>query len=126
MTRFGDPRTLFFRSILCMSLQLCILFLAVFRFTKEGEFASQMKSWSTYQQFGDCHDMDKCKALFEKGKLLDTPSSLSSNWQPRGCMLYNYQSNDIQSCLREQTVVFIGDSTTRQVFLALARKLNHE
>jgi N-acetylneuraminate 9-O-acetyltransferase len=70
--------------------------------------------------------MDKCKAFFKKAKWLDTPSSLSSNWQPRGCMLYNYQSNDIQSCLREQRVVFIGDSTTRQVFLALARKLNHE
>jgi hypothetical protein len=70
--------------------------------------------------------MDKYKPLFKKGKWLNTPSSLSSNWQPRGYMLYNYQSNDIQSCLKEQRVAFIGDSTTHQVFLALTRKLNHE
>jgi hypothetical protein len=37
-----------------------------------------------------------------------------------------YQRKDIQACFRTQRVVFIGDSTTRQVFWAVAQKLDRD
>ena len=41
-------------------------------------------------------------------------------------MLHNYQAKSIVSCLDSRKVVFIGDSTIRQIFWATAKKLNRE
>jgi hypothetical protein len=41
-------------------------------------------------------------------------------------MLHNYVKEDIKDCLAGRRLVFIGDSTTRQVFWATAEKLNSE
>lgn len=38
-------------------------------------------------------------------------------------MLHKYEANDIASCLNSQRILFVGDSTVRQVFWAAARKL---
>ena len=37
-----------------------------------------------------------------------------------GCMMHKYRSKDIGQCLQNRQVVFIGDSVTRQLFLAFA------
>lgn len=37
-----------------------------------------------------------------------------------GCMLHNYKSNDISTCLSSRRVVFVGDSVTRQLFFTVA------
>lgn len=39
-------------------------------------------------------------------------------------MLYDYKDKDISSCLQSKRVLFVGDSTIRQVFWAMAKKLN--
>lgn len=38
--------------------------------------------------------------------------------------MHNYNGQEIQNCLGGQRIVYIGDSTTRQLFWATAKKLN--
>lgn len=38
--------------------------------------------------------------------------------------MHNYQKNDLELCLQHRTIVYIGDSTVRQIFWATARKLD--
>ncbi|KAL8927314.1 MAG: hypothetical protein Q9208_002491 [Pyrenodesmia sp. 3 TL-2023] len=38
--------------------------------------------------------------------------------------MYEYSRRDIQACLKDQRIVYIGDSTVRQLFWATAKKLN--
>ncbi|KAI9848805.1 MAG: hypothetical protein M1838_000358 [Thelocarpon superellum] len=68
-------------------------------------------------------DYAKCRALKDQGRWLD--SSLRQ-WQPPGCLLHKYQSRDIADCLGSKRLVFIGDSTTRQVFWAVVRKMDEK
>jgi hypothetical protein len=39
--------------------------------------------------------------------------------------MYEYGKQDIKDCLHDKRLVFVGDSTTRQVFWAVARKLDN-
>ncbi|KAL8901795.1 MAG: hypothetical protein Q9192_000377 [Flavoplaca navasiana] len=45
-------------------------------------------------------------------------------WQPPGCLIHQYTGKDIRACLNGQRIVYIGDSTIRQLFWATAKKLN--
>ncbi|KAJ8065732.1 hypothetical protein OCU04_006402 [Sclerotinia nivalis] len=79
----------------------------------------------------DIPDPYKCGALLNKGQWLDPGPRWSSrnpfqNWQPPGCMMYEYKQKDIQECFKERRLVFIGDSTTRQIFWAVAKKMDQE
>jgi hypothetical protein len=40
--------------------------------------------------------------------------------------MHEYKKKDIQECFRGRRLVFIGDSTTRQVFWAIAKKMDHD
>ena len=77
----------------------------------------------------DSQDTDKCDALLTRGRWLDTPDPYHSgkgytNWQPAGCMMHEYNAKDVTTCLKSRRVVFIGDSVTRQIFWAFAKKLD--
>ncbi|MCJ1402691.1 hypothetical protein MMC11_005912 [Xylographa trunciseda] len=77
----------------------------------------------------DSKDPYKCKALMLEGRWLDIPKGGSfrpsfQNWQPPGCMLHHYNSKDISTCFHSRRIVLAGDSTTRQIFWAIARKLD--
>lgn len=77
----------------------------------------------------DGYDSNKCDALLSRGRWLDPPEQQDSvngyqNWQPAGCMMHEYNARDMTICLKSRRVVFIGDSVTRQIFWALARKLD--
>ncbi|QSZ34798.1 hypothetical protein DSL72_007656 [Monilinia vaccinii-corymbosi] len=79
----------------------------------------------------DIADPYKCGALLNKGQWLDPGPRWSSrnpfqNWQPPGCMMYEYKGKDIQECFKDRRLVFIGDSTTRQIFWAVAKKMDRE
>lgn len=41
-------------------------------------------------------------------------------------MLHHYTSKDISACLHSRRIVLIGDSTIRQIFWAIAKKLDEE
>lgn len=43
------------------------------------------------------------------------------NWQPPGCIMYEYERIDIQDCLGERRLIFIGDSTVHQTFHAVTK-----
>jgi len=45
-------------------------------------------------------------------------------WQTPGCTIRHYKSKDIQSCLKDKRLLFVGDSTVRQVFWATAASLD--
>ena len=76
----------------------------------------------------DSHDPNKCDALLTHGRWLDHLegphlNGAGPNWQPAGCMMHEYTAKDISACLTSRKIVFVGDSTTRQVFWATAKKL---
>lgn len=58
--------------------------------------------------------------MLTRGRWLDEQYQ---NWQPSGCMMHDYQIDDLATCLRYRKAVFVGDSITRQVFWATAQKL---
>ncbi|KAF4635344.1 hypothetical protein G7Y89_g2769 [Cudoniella acicularis] len=81
--------------------------------------------------WGDFSDPYKCGALLNKGQWLDPSPRRPSqnnfrNWQPPGCIMHEYKKRDIRDCFQKQRIVFVGDSTTRQVFWAVAEKLDQE
>ncbi|KAN0115113.1 Cas1p domain containing protein [Hyaloscypha variabilis] len=79
----------------------------------------------------DISDPYKCGALLNKGEWLDPGPRRSFRnpfqlWQPPGCLLHEYKKDDIQGCFGQQRLVFIGDSTIRQIFWAVAKKMDQE
>ncbi|KAI4105693.1 MAG: hypothetical protein L6R37_002592 [Teloschistes peruensis] len=83
-----------------------------------------------YRQYWlDADDHYKCHALLTRGHWLDPPtepylSHSFENWQPPGCLMHEYTGKDIRTCLAGQNILYIGDSTARQLFWATAKKLN--
>lgn len=71
-----------------------------------------------------CHadgsDPHICEGLLAGGRWLD---STYQNWQPSGCMMHKYRQEDIATCLKDRRLVFVGDSATRHIFWATAKKL---
>lgn len=79
--------------------------------------------------FLDATDPYRCRALLERGTWLqdyDGPytDQMYRHWQPPGCIFHEYNSMDIQHCLSGQKLLFVGDSTVRQLFWATAKKLD--
>ncbi|KAF2843691.1 Cas1p-domain-containing protein, partial [Patellaria atrata CBS 101060] len=78
----------------------------------------------------DSSDPQKCGALLEEGQWLDPQRSAYSPpdgytiWQPPGCMVHNYSAEDVARCFGKRKVLFVGDSTVRQVFWAAAKKID--
>lgn len=68
----------------------------------------------------DADDPYKCRALMTRGYWMDP----FKKWQPPGCLMHQYTAKDIRTCLNGQRIVYIGDSTARQLFWATAKKLN--
>ncbi|KAK0384664.1 hypothetical protein NLU13_8750 [Sarocladium strictum] len=74
-------------------------------------------------------DPHRCSALMSRGTWRDPLDSEGlrqslKHWEPDGCMLHKYSANDIRDCVEGRHLLFIGDSTTRQVYWATARQLD--
>ncbi|KAL9128297.1 MAG: hypothetical protein Q9217_003002 [Psora testacea] len=80
----------------------------------------------------DAKDPYKCEATLTTGQWLDSsdisPTARTfENWQPDGCMLKNFQPEGLGKCFEKgQQIVYIGDSSIRELFWATARKTNAE
>ncbi|KAI9814219.1 MAG: hypothetical protein M1827_003385 [Pycnora praestabilis] len=77
----------------------------------------------------ESQDPFHCGALLNQGRWLDSYHCVGArrplqNWQPPGCMMHEYNAKDISSCLNSKRIAFVGDSTTRQVYWAMAKKLD--
>ncbi|KAK9325001.1 10 TM acyl transferase domain found in Cas1p-domain-containing protein [Lipomyces orientalis] len=74
----------------------------------------------------DVFDPYKCGALVSTGEWLDdVPGTNSpSNWQPPGCIFHKYNAKEASLCLRNQNVLFAGDSTVRQMFWQTVKTLD--
>lgn len=76
----------------------------------------------------DARDPFKCGAILNEGQWLDYPPDGSTivpeNWQPPGCMMHKYVSDDVSTCLANRRVLFVGDSSIRQVFWSVAKALD--
>jgi hypothetical protein len=76
----------------------------------------------------DTTDPYKCKALLNQGHWLDLPDRNTDfrpfhEWRVPGCLLREYTAVDIASCSEGGQILFVGDTGTRQVFWATARKI---
>lgn len=86
-------------------------------------------AWPTMTDSSDAFDPYKCNALQTDGKWIDSDESPESSdqyrhWQPPGCLLHKYNAKETESCLQCKKLLFIGDSTIRQVYWATARRLD--
>ncbi|KAE9975716.1 hypothetical protein BLS_002463 [Venturia inaequalis] len=80
--------------------------------------------------WSDSHDPYKCSVLLNEGQWLDEPASHPSRrpyqkWQPPGCLLKEYKGDEITHCAGNRQLLFIGDSNVRQLFWAVAKKLDN-
>ncbi|KAJ1662826.1 hypothetical protein IW140_005533 [Coemansia sp. RSA 1813] len=64
---------------------------------------------------------DRCTALLETGWWTNKHSLV---WQPQGCTLKQYKQPEIRQCLGQTTALFVGDSSVRNKFFALARAVD--
>lgn len=83
----------------------------------------------------EADDPYKCKAASSTGRWLHHPNATfapSEKFQPNGCMLRDYTSDDVAQCLSpespqnvngEHNAAFIGDSHVRKIFWSVAAKL---
>jgi hypothetical protein len=77
----------------------------------------------------DADDPFKCNAVLNEGQFLDALEAKPWRrpwqiWQPPGCLLHEYRADDLGHCTGSRRMVFVGDSTVRQLFWAVAKKVN--
>ncbi|GES77864.1 Cas1p-domain-containing protein [Rhizophagus clarus] len=72
---------------------------------------------STYRN----DDPFKCNSLLNDGSFLD--STEHRNWQPSSCMMKKYNTQSTTTCLKNQRILFVGDSTIRTLFYSLIKKI---
>ncbi|OCK84262.1 Cas1p-domain-containing protein [Lepidopterella palustris CBS 459.81] len=77
----------------------------------------------------DAQDPYKCGALLRDGQWLDSPDfgypqRPFQNWQAPGCILHEYNGPEIARCAGKGKILFVGDSTVRQIFWAMAKKID--
>ncbi|OTA81597.1 hypothetical protein M434DRAFT_17325 [Hypoxylon sp. CO27-5] len=69
-------------------------------------------------------DPYRCRALFHDGAWSPSVSGVSRKWEPKGCRMVEYSRDIITDCMSGRKIVLAGDSTIRQIFFAVARRLD--
>ena len=74
----------------------------------------------------DARDPYHCTALLNEGQWIDESRQRPFyKWQPPKCLMHEYLGPDLGHCAGNRQMLFVGDSNVRQLFWAVARKLNH-
>ncbi|KAF5002038.1 hypothetical protein FGRMN_649 [Fusarium graminum] len=76
-------------------------------------------------------DPYRCRALQNTGQWIDPPDKDGNRdpfrqWQPDGCMINRYTSEDIRRCTEGRRIIVAGDSTSRNTGLAMARVIDEK
>ncbi|KAF5234691.1 hypothetical protein FANTH_12043 [Fusarium anthophilum] len=77
-------------------------------------------------------DPYRCRAVQKTGRWIDPIRDEQGNrdpfkqWQPDGCILNHYDSEDIRRCTEGRPIVLVGDSTSKNVGLAMASLLDNK
>lgn len=78
------------------------------------------------------NDPYRCRAVQNTGRWIDPPQDEAGNrtpflhWQPDGCILHQYDSEDARRCLEGRPIVSVGDSTSRNVAFAFSRLVSDD
>ncbi|EWZ32232.1 hypothetical protein FOCG_15742 [Fusarium oxysporum f. sp. radicis-lycopersici 26381] len=77
-------------------------------------------------------DPYRCRAVQKTGRWIDPIRDEHGNrdpfkqWQPDGCILNHYNSQDIRRCTEGRPIVIVGDSTSKNLGLAIASLLDNK
>jgi hypothetical protein len=77
------------------------------------------------------NDPYRCRAIQSTGRWIDPPDEEGNRypfnqWQPDGCIMNKYESEDIRRCMQGRRIVVVGDSTSRNVGHGISRLVrNH-
>ncbi|KAL9562168.1 hypothetical protein ACKAV7_013712 [Fusarium commune] len=77
-------------------------------------------------------DPYRCRAVQKTGRWIDPIRDEHGNrdpfkqWQPDGCILNHYDSQDIRRCTEGRPIVIVGDSTSKNLGLAMASMLDNK
>ena len=76
----------------------------------------------------DRKDRKHCGTTLAQGHWLPSPDPLlhgqkSYVWDSPGCLIHPYRKSDVDECFKASKIVLIGDSTVRQLYWALFRKI---
>ncbi|KAI0847779.1 Cas1p-domain-containing protein [Daldinia vernicosa] len=70
-------------------------------------------------------DPYRCLALLNNGTWSPLAPDGSRRWEPKDCRMVEHTANSLHECLNDRKVVFIGDSTIRQLFWAATKQVAH-
>ncbi|KAI1467141.1 Cas1p-domain-containing protein [Daldinia caldariorum] len=68
-------------------------------------------------------DPHQCLALLQNGTWSPVAPDGSQRWEPRGCRMVEHTTDSLCTCLNGRKVVFVGDSTIRQLFWNAGKKV---
>ncbi|KAL0930817.1 cas1 domain-containing protein [Colletotrichum truncatum] len=82
-----------------------------------------------YLVFGQ-YDPYRCKSLLSSGRWRSShdsslPRDVFKKWEPEDCRMREMSREDVSNCFKDRRMVFIGDSTMRQIYFAAMTRLDH-
>ncbi|KAF5986621.1 tetracycline resistance [Fusarium coicis] len=93
-------------------------------------FASLFLALVAFKSVFPGDDPYRCRAVQKTGRWIDPIRDEHGNrdpfkqWQPDGCILSHYDSQDIRRCTEGRPIVIVGDSTSKNLGLAMASMLD--
>ncbi|KAF4999626.1 hypothetical protein FGRMN_2374 [Fusarium graminum] len=84
----------------------------------------------TFKTIFPGNDPYRCRAVKDTGRWIDPPRDEEGNrnpfhqWQPDGCILNHYESEDVRRCTEGRRIVVVGDSTSRNVAHGFSRLID--
>ncbi|KAI1647598.1 Cas1p-domain-containing protein [Daldinia loculata] len=70
-------------------------------------------------------DPHRCLTLLNNGTWSPLAPDGSRRWEPKDCRMVEHTADSLHECLNDRKVVFIGDSTIRQLFWAATKQVAH-
>ncbi|KAI1661961.1 Cas1p-domain-containing protein [Daldinia decipiens] len=69
------------------------------------------------------NDPHRCLTLLNNGTWSSSVPGGSRRWEPKDCRMVEHTADSLHECLNDRKVVFIGDSTIRQLFWAATKQV---